>query len=135
MNKCFFIGNLTRDPEHNTTGSGVSFCRFTIAVSRNFSNANGERETDFINIVCWRNLADLCAKYLSKGNKVCVSGALQIRSYDDKDGNRRQAAEIIADEVEFLTPKTSGEGSPSVASSPKKSVAALEPIDDGELPF
>ncbi len=133
MNKCIFIGNLTRDPEHNTTGSGVSFCRFTVAVTRNFSNANGERETDFINIVCWRNLADLCAKYLTKGNKVCVSGSLQIRSYDDKDGNRRSAAEIVAEEVEFLTPKNaSGD---AVTPQPKKSVATLEPIDDGELPF
>lgn len=133
MNRCIFIGNLTRDPEHNTTGSGISFCRFTIAVSRNYSNANGEKETDFINVVCWRNLADLCAKYLVKGNKVCISGSLQIRAYDDKDGNRRQIAEIVADEVEFLTPKNSVEGgTPAPA---KKGVAALEPIDDGELPF
>lgn len=131
MNKCIFIGNLTRDPELNTTGSGISFCRFSIAVNRSYSSANGEKETDFINIVCWRNLADLCARYLVKGNKVCVSGSLQIRSYDDKDGNRRTAAEIVADEVEFLTPKGTAEGAPA----PKKSVAALEPIDDGELPF
>lgn len=133
MNKCIFIGNLTRDPEHSTTGGGISFCRFTIAVTRSFTNANGEREADFINIVCWRNLADLCARYLTKGNKVCVTGSLQIRSYDDKDGNRRTAAEIVAEDVEFLTPR--GAQAETGNAAPKKGVAALEPIDDGDLPF
>ena len=90
MNKCIFIGNLTRDPEHQTTGSGVSFCRFSIAVNRSYTNSSGEREADFINIVTWRGLADNCAKYLSKGRKVCVVGSLQTRSYDDKDGNKRR---------------------------------------------
>ena len=77
MNKCIFVGNLTRDPEAQTTPNGVSFCRFTIAVNRSYSNSNGEREADFINIVAWRGLADNCAKYLSKGRKVCVCGNLQ----------------------------------------------------------
>ena len=88
MNKCIFIGNLTRDPEYQTTGSGVSLCRFSIAVNRSYSNANGERETDFINIVTWRGLADNCSKYLFKGSKVCVVGQLQNRTYEDKDGNK-----------------------------------------------
>ena len=70
MNKCIFVGNLTRDPEHQQTGGGVSYCRFTIAVNRSYTNASGEREADFINIVTWRGLADNCAKYLTKGRKV-----------------------------------------------------------------
>ena len=101
MNKCIFIGNLTRDPEHQTTGGGVSYCRFTIAVNRSYTNASGEREADFINIVTWRGLADNCAKYLSKGRKVCVVGQLQNRTYDDKEGNKRRSAEVVADNVYF----------------------------------
>ena len=102
MNKCIFIGNLTRDPEFQTTGSGVSLCRFSIAVNRNYSNSNGEREADFINIVTWRGLAENCNKYLTKGRKVCVVGQLQTRTYDDKDGNKRYATEIVAEDVEFI---------------------------------
>ncbi len=135
MNKCVLVGNLTRDPEHTTTASGVSICRFSIAVNRNYSNANGEREADFINIVTWRNLADNCGKYLTKGNKVAVSGAIQTRTYEDKDGNKRYSTEVVADDVEFLTPR----GDSAVADKParptSKPVMELEPVDDSELPF
>lgn len=141
MNKCVFIGNLTRDPEHQTVGSGISLCRFSIAVNRTFANANGERETDFINIVTWRGLADNCAKYLTKGSKVCVCGALQMRSYEDKDGNKRTTYEVVADDVEFITPKnaTSADASgSSYAPRPQnggaKTTGGLTPVDD-DLPF
>ena len=134
MNKCILIGNLTRDPEHTTTSSGVSMCRFSIAVNRGYTNSNGEREVDFINIITWRGLADTCAKYLSKGSKVCVCGAIQTRNYEDKDGNKRTATEVVADDVEFLTPK--GEAaSAAPARQATKPVMELEPVDDSELPF
>lgn len=144
MNKCMFIGNLTRDPEFQTTGSGVSLCRFTIAVNRNYSNANGEREADFINIVTWRGLADNCSKYLSKGSKVCVVGSLQNRTYEDKDGNRRYATDIVAEDVEFITPRNSdggAQGAPQANAQPRqgggsrKPVTELEPVDTDDLPF
>jgi single-strand DNA-binding protein len=138
MNKCIFTGRLTKDPEHTTTNSGISVCRFSIAANRAYTNANGEKEADFINIVAWRGLADNCAKYLYKGNKVAVSGALQNRSYDDKDGNKRFATEIVADEVEFLeTKKEDGTKSVSVSGKSKSEVAAggYTADADDDLPF
>ena len=86
MNKVILIGNLTKDPELSTTTSGISVCRFTVAVSRRFTNSEGERETDFINIVVWRNLADNCHKFLRKGSKAAVIGNIQTRSYDAQAG-------------------------------------------------
>ena len=140
MNKCIFIGNLTRDPEHQTTGSGVAFCRFSIAVNRSYTNSSGEREADFINIVTWRGLADNCAKYLSKGRKVCVVGSLQTRSYDDKDGNKRYATEIVAEDVEFINAGGGGGDNSSSDSAPARSggnkkVSELQPVDTDDLPF
>ena len=139
MNKCIFIGNLTRDPEYQNTGSGVSLCRFSIAVNRSYSNANGERETDFINIVTWRGLADNCSKYLFKGSKVCVVGQLQNRTYEDKDGNKRYMTDIVAEDVEFISPKST-DGAPAAgpvnrSSGQNKKVSELEPVDTDDLPF
>lgn len=102
MNKAILIGNLTRDPEYTTTVGGVAKCAFTLAVQRRFANAQGVREADFINIVAWRQLAENCAKYLAKGIKCAVEGAIQTRSYDAQDGTKRYVTEIIADSVEFL---------------------------------
>ncbi len=143
MNKCIFIGNLTRDPEPQTTGSGVSLCRFSIAVNRTYTNSNGEREADFINVVAWRGLADNCSKYLVKGSKVCVVGALQNRTYEDKDGNKRYATDIVAEDVEFISPRGGSEGGQAPAQSqPRQSaprenkrVSELEPVDNDDLPF
>lgn len=139
MNKCILVGNLTRDPEVSTIPSGVSVCKFSIAVQRTFTNANGEREADFLNIVAWRGLADNCGKYLTKGSKVAVSGSIQTRSYDDKDGNKRYATDIIADDVEFLTPKgAGGEGSDkpyTPKAEGKAKVSELKPVSDEDLPF
>ena len=140
MNKCIFVGNLTRDPEAQTTPNGVSFCRFPIAVNRSDSNSNGEREADFINIVAWRGLADNCAKYLSKGRKVCVCGNLQTRSYDDKDGNKRYVSEIVAEDVEFISPSGNtadgGNSSPRQTNNAGTERAGLTPVDeDDALPF
>ena len=105
MNKVILTGNLTKDPEKSTTTKGISVAKFTIAVSRKYKNANGEYETDFFNIVAWKELADTCAKYLSKGKKICVVGEIQNRSYDAQDGTKRYITDIIASEIEFLTPK------------------------------
>ena len=132
MNKVILIGNLTKDPEISTTTSGVSVCRFTLAISRKYANAEGERETDFINIVVWRTLADNCHKFLKKGSKVGVVGNIQSRSYDATDGSKRYVTQVIAEEVEFITTK------PSDGISEKKDssdVAKLETIDDEGLPF
>lgn len=134
MNRCFLIGNLTRDPELATTNSGVSVCRFSLAVTRNFSNADGERETDFLNIIVWRGQAENCHKYLKKGSKCAVTGSIQTRSYDAQDGSKRYVTEIVADNVEFLNSKSSGDGQDKVAVD-NKEVAKLEPIDDDTLPF
>lgn len=129
MNKVILIGNLTKDPELTTTNSGISVCRFTLAVSRRFVGANGERETDFLNIVAWRSQAENCSKYLKKGSKCAVIGSLQTRSYDAQDGSKRYITEITADEVEFLATRA-GDGAEK-----KDDVAELQPIDDDTLPF
>ncbi|MBO7526887.1 MAG: single-stranded DNA-binding protein [Clostridia bacterium] len=135
MNKVYLIGNLTRDPELASTTSGVSVCRFSIAVSRRYSNADGERETDFFNIVVWRGQGENCHKYLKKGSKCAIIGTLQNRSYDANDGTKRTVTEIIADEVEFLSTKASGDADAPNERVEKKEVAELEPIDDDSLPF
>ena len=135
MNKVILVGNLTRDPELSETPRGVSVCRFSIAVSRDFANADGSRDVDFFNITVWRGRAENCGKYLKKGNKVAVVGSLQTRSYEDKDGIKRNVTDIVANEVEFLTPKgTQGEDDAPVVSA-KRERPELEAIDDNQLPF
>ena len=144
MNKVILIGNLTRDPEVGDTSSGITYCRFAIAVGRRYANADGERETDFFNITTWRGIAENCGKYLKKGSKVAISGSLQNRSYEDKDGNKRSVTDIIADEVEFLSRSAShdDEGLPeppsqstSRAEQTSKAKPVLEEINDDDLPF
>ena len=126
MNKVILIGNLTKDPELRTTGSGTVVATFDIAVSRARKDASGNKVTDFFPIVVWRQLAELCGKYLAKGKKVAVTGELQTRSYETKDGAKRYVTEILADEVEFLTPKDS-------ANEPAAN--GFTEINDSELPF
>lgn len=138
MNKVYLIGNLTRDPEVSETGSGLTLCRFSIAVNRNYSSSDGERQTDFFNITVWRALAENCGKYLKKGSKVAVVGSLQNRSYEDKDGIKRNVTDIVANEVEFLSSKSSGESDDEPA--PRRSSASKKPelevmTDDDTLPF
>lgn len=102
MNHIVLIGRLVADPVLRYTQSGVAVTSFTLAVDRNRSKEDGQRETDFIDVVTWRKQAETCANYLAKGRLVAVSGRLQIRRYDDKDGIRRKAAEVVADRVQFL---------------------------------
>ena len=136
MNKVFLVGNLTKDPELSTTTSGVSVCRFSLAINRRFTNAAGERETDFINIVVWRQQGENCAKYLKKGSKAGVVGSMQTRTYETQAGEKRYVTEVVADEVEFLSSKNASEGgyidTPSVAN---EKIVELEPIEDDSLPF
>lgn len=127
MNKVFLIGNLTKAPESGKTEKDILFTRFSIAVNRDYKDQNGEKITDFFNVVAWRSLAELCLKYLGKGKKVCVIGSIENRSYTNKDGQKINTYDIKADEIEFLTPKsdseTPGEG------------AELEPVEDNDMPF
>lgn len=135
MNKVILIGNLTRDPELSETPSGVAVCKFSLAVSRDYTNAEGNRDTDFFNITVWRGRAENCGKYLKKGNKVAIFGSLQNRSYEDKDGIKRNVTDIIASEVEFLTPKQQANQDEESVVSVTRQRPQLEAIDDNQLPF
>ena len=135
MNRIFLIGNLTRDPELSETQSGISVCRFSIAVNRR-RTAEGEQQTDFFNVTAWRGLAENVAKFCQKGNKVAVVGNLQIRQYEDRDGQKRTSVDVNADEVEFLTPKGSaGADDSDYAPAPKKKPTLEAFEDDGDIPF
>lgn len=143
MNKVFLIGNLTRDPELSETAGGVSVCHFAIAVNRNYTGSDGERQTDFFNVTAWRGLADTVARYTKKGNKVAVSGSIQIRNYEDNQGVRRTAVDVIAQDIEFLTAKNAqGSGddfydapADKPAAPAKKKPVLQEFDDDGDIPF
>lgn len=151
MNKVFLIGNLTRDPEMRSTQSGVAVCSFSIAVNRRFRNAQtGQQETDFLNVIAWRQLAELCAKYLAKGRKVAISGSIQTRTYEAKDGSKRTTWDIVADEVQFLSQnqQSSTQGAPGAyttaaskdsgtayAPQPHNDFSGFTQVDDEELPF
>ena len=137
MNKLFLIGNLTRDPEMSETATGVAFCRLGIAVNRPYQGSDGERTTDFFNVTVWRTHAENCGRYLKKGSKVAIVGSLQNRSYEDKDGNKRQVTDIIANEVEFLSVRTQGEGMDIEMAEPirRSDRPALEPVNEDDLPF
>ena len=144
MNKVFLIGNLTRDPELTETSGGIKICRFAIAVNRNYAGADGERKTDFFNCVAWRGLGETVARFAKKGNKVAVSGSIELRNYEDNQGVRRTGIDIVAQDVEFLTPRGSGSAeddfglpAPSQGSGAAGSrKPQLQPFDDdGDIPF
>ena len=148
MNKAILIGNLANDPETRTTQSGVAQCTFRLAVQRRFANAQGVREADFLTIVCWRQTAELCARYLSKGRKVAVEGSIQTRSYDAQDGTKHYITEIVADEVEFLS-SNAASGAPRDTEIPLPEAPPEKPgttssaplsggfsqVEDDDLPF
>ena len=114
LNHITIMGRLTRDPELRRTGSGVAVTSFTVAVDRDFGkNENGEKETDFIDCVAWRQTGEFVSKYFTKGSMIVVSGRLQIRSWTDKDGNKRRTAEVVADNVYFGESRRSNEGNSS----------------------
>jgi len=143
MNKVIMIGNLANDPEARTTQSGVSQSTFRIAVQRRFANPQGVREADFFTVIAWRQTADFCNRYLSKGRKVAVEGSIQNRSYDAQDGSKRYVTEIIADSVEALgsrdegsapRPRDNGPTPPPAAPVNTPADDFIEANDD-ELPF
>ena len=101
-NKVVLIGNLTREPEIKTMTNGTTVAQFSIAVQRQYLNAEGERDVDFFSIVAWRGLADSVAKYVKKGHKVCIVGSLQTKTYTDKNGTKRTQWEVLAQDIEFL---------------------------------
>lgn len=131
MNKAIIIGRLTADPETNKTNSGIDVCRFAVAVNRPYKDASGETQTDYLNIVVWREAAKNCAKYLTKGRQVAVVGSIQTRSYEDNNGAKRYVTEIVAENVEFIG------GNPNAAEKPnsRPKVDDLKEIDDDTLPF
>jgi len=141
------MGRLTRDPERRETGNGVPVTSFSLAVDRGYSPKDGgERQTDFIDVVAWRNTAEFVSKYFVKGQMAAVTGRLQIRDWTDKDNNKRRSAEVIADHVYFTESKKSREASVGSSgpredygagySSPVESSDFAElDMDDGDLPF
>ena len=143
MNRVILIGNLANDPESRTTQSGIAQCSFRLAVQRRFKGANGERETDFLPVVCWRQTAEFAQRYLAKGRKVAVEGSIQTRSYDAQDGSRRYVTEIIADSVEAVGGREDGaHGAQQATQNIQQAQSAAQDhqmefteVDDDDLPF
>jgi single-strand DNA-binding protein len=130
LNHITIMGRLTRDPELRRTGSGVAVANFTVAVDRDFSSKDGgEKETDFIDCVAWRQTGEFVSKYFTKGSMAIVSGRLQIRNYTDKDNNKRRNAEVVADSVYFGDSKKSDQGN-STYQAPTTSNAYTGGFDD-----
>ena len=140
LNHITIMGRLTRDPELRRTGSGIAVASFTLAVDRDFSGKDGgEKETDFIDCVAWRNTGEFVAKHFTKGRMAVASGRLQIRSWTDKDGNKRRTAEVVADNVYFGDSKRDSENSSAPANyggyaAPAQDYSPLTG-DDAQLPF
>lgn len=138
MNKAIITGNLVRDPELSETTSGTAYCKFSIAVSRPYTNGDGNREADFFTVVAWRALAENCGRYLKKGRKVAVVGSIQNRQYEGKDGLKRTVTEIIAQDVEFLSggenTADNGERKAQTATAVQQKIPTLTETDD-DLPF
>ena len=110
MNRTVLVGRLTKDPDLRYTANGTAVAQFTLAVNRTFTNQQGEREADFINIVVWKKAAENAANYLKKGSLAGVDGRIQTRNYDGQDGKRVYVTEVVADSVQFLEPKTQNTG-------------------------
>ena len=137
MNKVIISGRLTRDPDVRYTTTGKVVCQFTLAVNRPFTNQDGQKEADFINIVVWGKIAELCGNSLAKGHRALVEGRLQLRSYDGKDGAKRYVTEVVANSVEFLECKgyTPGNGSANSAQpSPMEDFGSVD-FEQGSIPF
>ena len=130
MNQVNLIGNLTRDPELAETSSSVKVCRFAIAVNRNYKGSDGERKTDYFNCVAWRSLGETIAKYTKKGNKIRVTGSIETSTYEDSQGVKRIGVDIVAQDVEFLTAKSSAEDD-----AKSKHLQPINDYDDTDIPF
>ena len=144
MNKLFIVGNLTRDPELRSTPNGIPVCTFTVAVNRRRAAGAGagqQPEADFFRVTAWRQLGENCNRYLAKGRKVAVVGAVQVSTYTAQDGATRASLEVTADDVEFLSPRGEGEGGSGRPAEQGMSPSAggmsggFVKVDDEELPF
>ena len=151
LNRIILMGRLTRDPELRRTGSGTAVTSFSLAVDRDFKSQSGEKETDFIDIVAWRNTAEFVSKFFTKGRMAVVEGRLQLRDWTDKDGNKRRNAEVVVDNIYFGDSKRDGSSGSDNYSAPARSYGAPDggysvptpgpsgfaEIDDedGDLPF
>ena len=143
LNKIVIMGRLTRDPELRRTASSTAVAGFTLAVDRDFKSQNGEKSTDFIDVVAWRNTAEFVAKYFTKGRMAVVEGRLQIRDWKDKDGNNRRSAEVVAENVYFGDSKRDGAPAGDYAApmggyaAPVSTTSSFSEIEDedGDLPF
>lgn len=142
LNCCVIMGRLTADPELRTTSTGLSVTSFTVAVDRGYARPGEEKQTDFINVVAWRTTADFVTKYFRKGSMIAVQGSLQVRNYDDRNGNKRTAYEIVASNVSFCGSKAeSGTGG---AAAPAQNPASYSNagsddfttvVEDDDFPF
>lgn len=132
MNKAFLIGRLTRDPELRYTGNNTAVASFTIAVNRTYTNQAGEREADFIPVVVWRRQAESVKNYLSQGSQVAVEGRIQVRNYDDQNGQRRYVTEIVADSVEFIGSRRDNNNSQGPSTNNYNSGGASAPSTPAE---
>ena len=132
LNKIILMGRLTRDPDLRRTQSGTAVASFTLAVDRDYKPQDGERETDFIDIVAWRGTGEFVSKYFTKGRMAVVEGRLQVRDWTDKDGNKRRSTEVVADNVYFGDSKRSESGTPA---EPSGELQELPDEEKGELPF
>lgn len=138
LNKIFIMGRLTKNPELRRTNSGAAVTSFTLAVDRDFKNADGTRDTDFVDVVAWRSTAEFAAKYFAKGRTAVVEGRLQMREWQDKDGNKRRNAEVIADNVYFGDSRSDNASGDHQAAKAPVNVDAEdfdEVEDDDDLPF
>jgi single-strand DNA-binding protein len=148
INRCVLVGRLTRDPELKYTTSNIPYTRFTIAVNRTFSGANGEREADFIQCIAWRRQAEVVARFVRKGSLVGVEGRIQTGSYDDKDGKRVYTTDVVCDSVQFLEPRGENANSEYQPQTPydyqsetKTNVKSEQPktpsidVSEDDLPF
>ena len=132
LNRIIVMGRMTRDPELRRTNSGTAVASFTVAVDRDFKSQSGEKETDFIDVVAWRNTGEFAAKYLAKGRMAAVEGRIQVRDWQDKDGNRRKSVEVVADNVYFADSKRDSKPQESRTVDDQE---FDEIEDDGDFPF
>ena len=145
LNKVILMGRFTRDPELRSTPQGISTCSFSIAVDRNFVRQGEERKADFINCVAWRQTAEFISRYFRKGSALCITGSIQTRSWQDQQGQKRYATEVVADEAMFVDSKNEGGAvagqytdsynAPSYSSSPASAPKFEELKTDDDLPF
>ena len=133
LNKIIIMGRLTRDPEMRHTQTGTSVASLTLACARDFKTQNGEKETDFVDVVVWGTTAEFAANYFTKGRMAIVDGRLQFRDWQDKYGNKRKTAEVVADRMYFGDSKQEGKQESKKQTAPAEDFCEIE--DDGDLPF